>query len=342
MDRAVTVQQLNDWLRGYRTHPRTITGFVMGHAAPDTDTVVSSLAEAYRRARRGEPGIAPLVQGQRLPREVAWLLGDTGALMPLSCDPDFFRRMADPSVTFILTDHQEEEALAGRVAGVIDHHPRLPGVPLPAADVDIRTVGAATSLIALRWQQDGLRPDRAVARLLLGAILADTEGLLPAKVKDEDARAARWLISLSEEDPAALFDALRTQLLAETDLTALYQRDYRAFQGLGFAILKIQAETPVEVPRLKAMLEEDRQQQGLRLCLAKVARYGQDGLREETYYMAAATPALAAAAVQVLHTASGGTVTAAADGGWHIPPEGKHLSRKRLVPLLLPLTAPKK
>ena len=334
MERTVTVAQMERWLEDCLAHPEEITCFVMGHAAPDTDTVVSSLAEAYRRTRAGEPGVAPLVQSDRLPREIAWLLGESGRRLPLAAQPVFARRMVDAAVRFVLTDHQEEGALTPRVIGVVDHHPQLPGVILPA-DSEVRTVGAATSLVALRWQRAGLVPEAPVARWLLGAVLADTEGLSPSKTRPEDADAARWLTALAETDPTALFAALREQLLAETDLETLYRRDYRSFAGLGFAILKVRADAPVDIPALKALLETDRRQQGHRLCLAKVARYGDGGLREETYYIAAATPGEAARALTVLQRAAAGTAQLSADGGLYIAPDGKHLSRKRLVPLLL-------
>lgn len=334
MERTVTVAQMERWLEECHAYPEQITCLVMGHTAPDTDTVVSSLAEAARRTWLGERGVAPLVQSDRLPREIAWLLGETGDRLPLAAQPEFARRLDDPSVGLVLTDHQEEGALTPRVMGVVDHHPRLPGVILPA-DSEVATVGAATSLVALRWQRAGLLPDTTVARWLLGAVLADTEGLSPSKTRSEDAAAARWLIPLAEVDAVALFADLRDQLLAETDLETLFRRDYRSFAGLGFAILKVRADAPVDIPALKAMLETDRRRQGQRLCLAKLARYDAAGLREETYYIAAATPAEYARAAEVLQAAAAGTAQLSADGGLHILRGGRLLSRKRLVPLLL-------
>ncbi len=333
MEQTVTAAGIGAWLAQCRSHPERIACFVMGHTAPDTDAVVSALAEAARRTWTGETGVAPLVQGIRLPREVQWLFGDDGGWLPLSGDDTFGARLEDGSVCLVLTDHQEEGALTPRVVAVVDHHPRLPGVALPE-DNEVRTVGAATSLVALRWQRAGLVPDATVARWLLGAILADTEGLAPTKTRAEDAAAAGWLTPLTGEEPSALFAALRDQLLAETDLETLFERDYRSFAGLGFAILKIRAEAPLDVAALQALLEKDRRRRGFTLCVAKVARYARDGLREEIYYLSA-EPAEYARALEVLRTAANDTAVQTADGGLYIPPEGTHLSRKRLVPLLL-------
>lgn len=334
MGHVITAARVGDWLGECHAHPEQIACLVMGHTAPDADTVVSSLAEAVRRTWLGERGVAPLVQSDRLPREIAWLLDGISDRLPLTAQPEFARRLGDPSVSLVLTDHQEEGALTPRVIGVVDHHPRLPGVILPA-DSEVATVGAATSLVVLRWQRAGLVPDAAVARWLLGAVLADTEGLLPSKTRAEDAAAAQWLTPLARVDAAGLFTDLRDQLLAETDLETLFRRDYRSFDGLGFAILKVRADAPVDIPALKAQLETDRCQQGHRLSLAKLARYDDDGLREETYYIAAATPAEYARAAEVLRTAAAGTAQLAGDGGLRILRGGRQLSRKRLVPLLL-------
>lgn len=333
MEQTVTAAQIDRWLAQCCAHPERITCLVLGHTAPDTDAVVSALAEAVRRTWTGEQGVAPLTQCARLPREVQWLLGASGERLPLSADGAFAARLADESVRLVLTDHQEEGALTRRVVGVVDHHPRLPGVTLPA-DSEVTAVGAATSLVALRWRRASLVPDAAAARWMLGAILADTEGLSPAKTHPQDTAAAEWLIPLAGENPSALFSALRDQLLAETDLPTLFERDYRSFSGLGFAILKVREEAPLDVAAVQVLLEADRRRRGFALCVAKIARYGQEGLREETYYLSA-DPAEYARAWEVLQQAAGGTAEQTADGGLYIPPSGKHLSRKRLVPLLL-------
>ncbi|MFZ2970897.1 MAG: hypothetical protein WA063_07165, partial [Minisyncoccia bacterium] len=51
--------------------------FVMGHKNPDTDTIVSSLTEAYRNSLIDkETEYIPLIQGQKIPDEVRRLVGD--------------------------------------------------------------------------------------------------------------------------------------------------------------------------------------------------------------------------------------------------------------------------
>lgn len=337
MPRTVTIEDLRRWLDRQKNHPEHIRLFVMGHAAPDTDTVISALGEALRRTALGETGVAPLVQGEVLPREIAWLLGDVGPQLLLSANPAVQQRLSSPTVGFVLTDHQEEAALADRVVAILDHHPRLPGLVFSTEEVELKPVGAATSLVALRWQRDGLAPDSAVARLLLGGILADTDGLSPAKARPEDNAAAAWLVALSGADPDALFAALHRELLAETDPKALFFRDYRAFDGLGFAILKVWRKNAPDAAALRALLQETREARRLTLALAKVVLYEPDGTRQEVFFLDAASASLCAQVRALLSSCvpTGEAVTAP-DGGLYLP-KGVGLSRKGLVPRLLPL-----
>ena len=59
MKQTVTAAAIDAWLAQCRSHPERIACFVMGHTAPDTDAVVSALAEAARRTWTGEHPAAP-------------------------------------------------------------------------------------------------------------------------------------------------------------------------------------------------------------------------------------------------------------------------------------------
>lgn len=309
------------------------TIFVCGHDAPDTDAVVSSVAEAYRRHLNGEAAV-PIVPADSLPAEIAWLLGE-----PLSTallyTTDIAAQTADPDTRFILTDHHD---VAGkRVVAIVDHHQPSEDTDFDGIQADIRPVGAATTLVAERCLKDGLIPDEEMARILLGAILADTEGLSPAKARAEDYTIAERLTALWGGDPAALFADLRAQLLAETDLTTLYQRDYRRFgDALGFAVIKVWDTTPVDEDALRTLLATDREGSGVAAALAKITRYGCEGLKDETYLISAPT-ALTQALAAAIQGAAGDAATVSAPDRIDLPARAAHLSRKRLVPILLPL-----
>ncbi len=326
----MTLAGLSDYLRQCRAAMPQRAVFVCGHDAPDTDAVVSSIAEGYRRYLTDGTPAVPILPAENLPAEIAYLLGDelSAHLLPE-------REIHTKNARFILTDHHD---IRGRqVVAIVDHHPPSKDTDLDSIETDIRPVGAATTLVVERCLKDGLIPDAAMARILLGAILTDTEGLSPAKTRAEDYAAAERLIALWGGDPAALFSDLRARLLAETDLATLYRRDYRRFgDALGFAVIKVWDTTPIEVDALRAILTADREGGGVAAAIAKITRYGQDGLKSETYLVSAPTT-LTQTLADAIHHAAGDAATVSAPDRIDLPHSAVRLSRKRLTPILLPL-----
>lgn len=314
----MTYDALTGYLRALPAGEDTL--WVTGHPAPDTDAVVSAVFEAFRLTRQGTPA-RPVIQGP-IPRETAWLMGAVTATVPTADS-------IHPTVPLVLTDHHDVADYPNPVAAIIDHHPVTDG-DFGSAAVEIAAVGAATTLVVRRLRQDGLTPDAACARILLGAILLDTEGLSPHKAKDADREAAAWLTALWGGDTEALFAALRSELLSETDLTALYRRDYRRYAApdgdplLGWAILKAWADACPDLDGVRALLAADT---AAPTRVAKVVlHHPADGAREE-YYIAVgegAAPLLAA----VEASAEGGAVRVAADTVF-LPADVPHWGRKR-------------
>lgn len=283
---SLTGQALKTYLATESRAAEASRLFVVGHPAPDADAVISSLFEAWRLTKAGTPAM-PLVQADTLPREVAWLLGTAADLVPLG-------DAKNPHLRLVLTDHHDVAAYPGRVTAVVDHHPVTAETELTGVEAEIRPVGAATTLVAQRIRRDGLVPDAVCARMLLGAILLDTEGLSPYKVKDEDRETATWLAALCGEHPQELYALLQNELLSERDENRLFWRDYRRYESvcaapsIGFAILKVGADAPPDREAVRQLLRADAARGGL--SVAKIALYRSDGQREE-YYLAHGTGA---------------------------------------------------
>jgi hypothetical protein len=332
--KPMTVAGLAVYLRQCRAALPQNAVFVRGHDAPDTDAVVSSIAEAYRRHLTDSTPAVPIIPAEGLPAEIAYLLGDTLAPL-LLCEGDISEEIAAPAARFVLTDHHD---VAGRrVVAIVDHHLPSADTDLSGIDAVIRPVGAATTLVVESCLKDGLIPDAAMARILLSAILMDTEGLSPAKTRAEDHAVAEHLITLWDGDPDALFADLRDRLLAESDLPTLYRRDYRRFgDALGFAVIKVWDTTPVDEGALRALLAADREDSGVAAALAKITRYGQGGLKDEVYYISA-PPALTQTLAAAIQRAAGDTASIVAPDRVDLPHTAAHLSRKRLTPILLSL-----
>ena len=312
----MTEHALKTYLQNLPQGEDTLT--VTGHPAPDTDAVISALFEAWRLTLSGTPA-APLVQGT-LPRETAWLLGSLGSDIPVANAPDPARRL-------VLTDHHDVGAYPNAVTAIVDHHP-VSAVDLAGIAAEITPVGAATTLVARRIRADGILPDAVCARILLGAILLDTEGLSSHKAKAEDWDVALWLVSLCGEDIPTLFAALRGQLLSETDLTTLYWRDYRRYVApdgtplLGWAILKVWADACPDMDGVRALLAADPAP----TRVAKIVLHNPDGTREE-YYLA--DGAEAETLLTVVQTSAGAPAQRTAPDTVYLPAGCHHWGRKR-------------
>lgn len=296
---------------------------VTGHPAPDTDAVVSALFEAWRLTMDGTPA-CPVRQGT-LSRETAWLLGEVALSTPSS------RRGR-----WVLTDHHDVAAYEGEVVAIVDHHPVSEGENLAGIDADIRPVGAATTLVAERIRQDGISLDAACARILLGAVLLDTEGLSPYKAKAEDVAVVEWLTALCGEDATAFYDELKNQLLSEEDPTVLYERDYRSYFApdgtpvMGFAILKVKQGHLPDLAVVRRRLAEDAQTYAV--AVAKMAMYAPDGTREEMYLAAGSA---ADRVLTEVMTHSGGSAERIAEDAVSLPADCHHWGRKRYAVQLL-------
>ena len=298
---------------------------VTGHPAPDTDAVISALFEAWRLTLSGTPAV-PAVWGA-LPRETAWLLGDLASLIPCIDTP--------PEGRSVLTDHHDEGGYLGGVAAVVDHHPLAQGEALSCPDAEITSLGATTTMICLRMQAQGLTPDAVCARILLGAILLDTEGLSPYKAKPEDLLVARWLVSFCGIDPNSLFTALRGELLSEDNVTALYRRDYRRYSDrqaaplLGFAILKVWADACPDLDAVRQLLAADDTPNRV----AKIVLNNRDNHGRSEYYLAAGEGAKSL--LEQVQKGGGDGAIFVAEDCLFLPESCPHPGRKTMAPLLL-------
>lgn len=320
----MTVSHLQAYLQACAAFDNPV--LVTGHPAPDTDAVVSSLFEAWRLTLMGTPAV-PVLQGT-LSRETAWLLGD----------------VTFPCVTpakgarWVLTDHHDVDRYDGEVVAIVDHHPVAESTNLAGIDACIRPVGAATTLVAQRIREQGIVLDAACARMLLGAVLLDTEGLSPYKAKPEDLAVAAWLSVLCGEDTTTFYAELKNQLLSEDDVTVLYERDWRAYAApdgaplMGFAILKVKQGNLPDLANLRRRLAQDVADYGYAATVAKIVLYAEDDTREEIY-LAAGTAADAVLAEVMAH--SGPSARQTAPDEVFLPADCHHWGRKRYALWLL-------
>lgn len=313
----MTIDALRRYLRDSAAFAAPL--WVAGHPAPDTDAAVSSLFEAWRLTLGGTPAV-PVLQGT-LSRETAFLLGDLA-----------FPAVRPIGGKWVLTDHHDVGRYDGEVVAIVDHHPVSKDDNLAEIDACISPVGAATTLVAGRIRADGISLDAACAKILLGAILLDTEGLSPYKAKPEDWEMAEWLSSLCGEEAMPLYAILKDQLLSESDPTVLYERDFRAYTApdgtpvMGFAILKVRQGNCPDLAAVRRRLAQDVTAHGYAAAVAKVALYAADDTREEIYL--AVGDAADTVLTEVL-ARSGGSADRIAPDAVLLPADCHHWGRKR-------------
>ncbi len=136
----------------------------------------------------------------------------------------------------ILVDHVERsQSIAGfetaEIVEIIDHH-RLSDVhTLHPVRIDCRPIGSTASIISAQFRENGLTPNLAQARLLLGALVSDTLLLTSPTTTPMDQNLAEWLadlanVSLKEWGRDVL---AQNDELAEGDPEKLVMKDCKEF-----------------------------------------------------------------------------------------------------------------
>jgi len=141
-----------------------------------------------------------------------------------------------PRRGLVLVDHFEatqtvrgwEEA---EIVQIIDHH-RVGGLEtVEPARVDCRPLGSTASILALRFAEAGLEPGAAEAKLLLGALVADTLLLTSPTTTVADREIAGRLATAAGVELAAFGREVlaRNDGLATETAAALVARDLKEF-----------------------------------------------------------------------------------------------------------------
>ena len=134
----------------------------------------------------------------------------------------------------------------------------------------------------------------------------------------------------------ALYAILKEQLLSESDVTVLYDRDYRAYTTadgtpvMGFAILKVKQGNCPDLAAVRQRLARDAQTYAV--AVAKIALYAEDNSREEIYLAAGENADVVLTAVQA--DSGDGAVRTAPDEVF-LPATCYHWGRKRYAVKLI-------
>lgn len=214
---------------------------ILGHKNPDTDSVVSALVLAQLAQKKA------LFGGKVSAGRAGEINNETKFVL------DYFKVKAPGLIKSIkgkevfLVDHNSSaEAAEGKeesiLLGVLDHH-LLSGVST-ASPVYYRceTVGSTSTLVAKMFEENGVKPSKLQAKLLLAGILSDTLNLTSPTATKEDKRVVGKLQKISGlkigEFVEKMFEAKSS--LVGVKLEEVIGKDYKNFEfgkiKLGFGV----------------------------------------------------------------------------------------------------------
>ena len=183
--------------------------------------------------------------------------------------------MSFPRGRVVLVDHFEQHQAPEGIADVdiveiVDHH-RVGTLEtaLPIR-VDCRPVGSTATIIACKFAEHGKKPSSAQAKLLLGAIVADTLLLTSPTTTEVDRQQAAALARRAQVDLKKFGREvlIRNDETLERPAAELVEKDLKEFAGGGakFAVAQIETvdRTRLDTAHLKqfATALRDRRERG--------------------------------------------------------------------------------
>jgi manganese-dependent inorganic pyrophosphatase len=231
-----------------------LEALVLGHKNPDMDSVVSAIAVADLKSKLGVEAI-PAVQGKPSP-EVHFILDKFGVDVPRVV------KLVTGHKVF-LVDHsdmaQSPDDLAGaEILGIVDHHKLgdiTTGSPL---EMWVWPVGCSCTVIKNMYDFHNVEISRAVAGLMLCAILSDTVMFKSVTCTEKDRMAAKELAAIAGvEDVLGLgMEMFKVKSAVEgTPIRDLVFRDYKDFDMHGKKVGVGQLEV-VDLALLESIREQ--------------------------------------------------------------------------------------
>ena len=159
--------------------------------------------------------------------------------------------MDNASKSVILLDHNEYgQAVTGietaDVLEIIDHHRLGAMSTLKPIRFTMEPVGSTSTIIAQRFFDAGILPDKSIAGVLLSGILSDTLGLKMSTTTDADKKCAEKLAEIAGVDTETYSKELISEgmALAGVSQSELLERDTKEFTLASMRVVIAQILTP--------------------------------------------------------------------------------------------------
>lgn len=221
--------------------------FVFAYINPDTDGVCSSIAYSNYAKQKNGKEFEPIIFGQ-LSSETRYVLNYFGITIPRTVDT----LPSDCVIALVDTHHvaQLPSLISFQcVIEIIDHHPAGNPDKFPSAKIQNETVGAAATLLAERYQAEGVYLEKNIAGILSLAIISNTLNFKAPSTHERDRAAFTWLNSYFPIEPAtiqAMF-AARSDIL-EKPTVEIFLSDYKEFPigNIVIGISQIESNSALE------------------------------------------------------------------------------------------------
>ena len=206
--------------------------YVIGHKAPDSDTVCSAIAYADILNKMGYE--AKAVVTDKVNNETAYILKSAGIETP--------EILYDASgLNIFLVDHSEyvqavDNLIDGNVVGIIDHH----GIGTVSVGHQVfynaKPIGSTATIVWMTYMNYGIEIDKNIAHMLLGAVLSDSDNLTASTVIENDKKAVESLSKISGViDLETYYNELHKEKLSYDGLTnkEILYLDYKEYESSG-------------------------------------------------------------------------------------------------------------
>jgi len=199
--------------------------YVIGHKSPDTDTVCSAIAYAKIK------GYTPATLGS-INEETAFVLKTFGVPVPGELGSAEGKKL-------VLVDHNEasqspDDVAKAEIIEIIDHHKMNFSNPNPIA-ILVEPVGSTATILAKKYK-DVVAKDKALAGILLGALLSDTVVFKSPTTTQEDRDVAAVLAKIAGIDDMTKFgiDVKKAKAnIADKSIKDVIFADYKNFDFAG-------------------------------------------------------------------------------------------------------------
>ena len=177
--------------------------YVTGHKSPDTDSIAAAISYSYLKRQLGMDVVA--ARAGEPNKETKFALDYFKVEAPVLLTSVARKSESDEKTKIILVDHNESKQCVdgikdADVLELIDHH-RLGDFETESPIfILIRPVGCVNTVIYGLYKQNGVKPSKEVAGMMLSAIISDTVLFRSPTCTEEDKKAVKELAEIAGVD----------------------------------------------------------------------------------------------------------------------------------------------